>query len=167
MPEFGHSDSRNLELLSGMRREPAREIELSLFAPDNHICIEDYRHLFLGGGSFFLARRRSRLQAAASLDERATSFKASASWRPEHTFSLSGISRANRLAIPQQHIVHALIMGAIHTIGKVSGSLSNADGFLYKIRLSDFAENTTQKQFTCPRWPLFSPVGICQRVWGR
>src|SRR5713226_6193211 len=94
MPQFGDCDCCYRELFVWMRRDPALEVEGSLLSPNDHIGVDDYRHLSAGALSFLRAACRSRCQARASASGNSTVANASARSRPVQTFPPSGTRRA-------------------------------------------------------------------------
>src|SRR6516165_10601722 len=90
VPEFGNRYCSNLELLFGTRGHPVLEVESALFASNEHVSVENYRHLSAGVLSALRAACRSRCHALASFSGNSTLARASAKSRPTQIFSLSG-----------------------------------------------------------------------------
>ena len=87
MPQFGYRDRRNFEVIVSPGSQPTAKIKRSLFAPNNHIGIDDYRHLSLSALSLLRAMRTSFAHDSASAVGKSNPSSASASSRPLHTFS--------------------------------------------------------------------------------
>src|ERR1700686_3899557 len=94
VPKFRDRDGGDLKLVVGKRGDPASEIESTFFPADDHIGIEDYRHLSAGGASFRRAVFRSRCHALAVSSASSVFARVSARSRPEQLFALSGTKRA-------------------------------------------------------------------------
>src|SRR5260370_42553283 len=95
VPELSNGDGRNLKLVSGTGSHPLLQVEGALLPANDDVGVENYRHLSTGALSLLRAVCRSRRQALASLSGKAVLARALARSRPAHSFSLSGIRRAN------------------------------------------------------------------------
>src|SRR6266436_4596690 len=94
-PQLGNGDRGNLKPVVGTGSHPLLEVEGALFAPNDDVSIENYRHLLGGALSLLRAVRKSRRQVLASFPGKPVLESASAKSRPAHTFSSSGTRRAN------------------------------------------------------------------------
>src|ERR1700675_3035384 len=94
VPQLRYRDGGYLQLLTGLSGQPSDEVKAALFAFNDHIGIEDYRHRSLGGFRILRAAFSSRWHALASASDRFTRLSASANSGPVQSFLLSGTRRA-------------------------------------------------------------------------
>ncbi len=122
------------QTISGGRKFP--------LAANNHIGIEDYRHLSIGGFSAFRAFCRSRRQVFASFAGKWTSPSASAKIAARTDILAVRHQTGNRRAILEQNERHALIAHAVYAFRKIAGRFGDRDGGCFHvIRL---CRNTTR-----------------------
>src|ERR1700676_3403144 len=95
VPELSNGDGRNLKLVTWTGSHPLLQIEGALLPTNDDVGVENYRHLSAGALSLLRAVCRSRRQPPVSVSGRAVLAKALAKSRPAHSFSLSGVRRAN------------------------------------------------------------------------
>src|ERR1700730_2404006 len=95
VPQLGNCDRSHFKSVVGTGSHPLLQVEVALLAPNDDVGVENYRHLSAGALSLLRAVCRSRRHALASLSGRAVLARASAKSRPAHSFSLSGVRRAN------------------------------------------------------------------------